>query len=69
MVNGNPCIPDRARCERVIDRLTRPALPLWDGVLAFPWYATSLRAWIYLSLLGLIVFGLMLIQLLFWPFG
>jgi poly-gamma-glutamate synthesis protein (capsule biosynthesis protein) len=31
MVNGDPFIPDAARCERVLDRLTRPALPLWNG--------------------------------------
>lgn len=31
MVNGDPRIPDAARCERVLERLTRPALPLWEG--------------------------------------
>ena len=28
---GDPWIPDAARCEQVLRRLTRPALPLWDG--------------------------------------
>ena len=28
---GDPFIPDAARCEDVIRRLTRPALPLWEG--------------------------------------
>ncbi len=31
MVDGDPRIPDAARCERVLERLTRPALPLWEG--------------------------------------
>ena len=31
MVNGDPRIPDAARSERVLERLTRPALPLWEG--------------------------------------
>jgi poly-gamma-glutamate synthesis protein (capsule biosynthesis protein) len=30
MVNGDPYIPDAARCDRVLDRLTRPALPQWN---------------------------------------
>ena len=28
---GDPWIPDAARCEDVLRRLTRPALPLWEG--------------------------------------
>ncbi|HUQ41914.1 MAG TPA: CapA family protein [Candidatus Limnocylindrales bacterium] len=28
---GDPFIPDAARCEDVLRRLTRPALPLWEG--------------------------------------
>ncbi len=31
MRNGDPWIPDPARCEDVLQRLTRPALPLWEG--------------------------------------
>jgi poly-gamma-glutamate synthesis protein (capsule biosynthesis protein) len=31
MAKGDPYIPDAARCERVLDRLTRPALPMWNG--------------------------------------
>lgn len=31
MVNGEPLIPEVSRCDRVLERLTRPALPLWDG--------------------------------------
>ena len=28
---GDPFIPDATRCEDVLRRLTRPALPLWEG--------------------------------------
>ena len=31
MRGGDPWIPDPARCENVLQRLTRPALPLWEG--------------------------------------
>jgi poly-gamma-glutamate capsule biosynthesis protein CapA/YwtB (metallophosphatase superfamily) len=31
MVDGDPRIPDAARCGRVLERLTRPALPIWNG--------------------------------------
>ena len=31
MRGGDPWIPDRARCEDVLRRLIRPALPLWEG--------------------------------------
>lgn len=31
MRNGDPWIPDAARCAAVLQRLTRPALPLWEG--------------------------------------
>jgi hypothetical protein len=57
------------------ERLTRrrkppppPAHPLWNGVYAFPWYPTSFRAWINLSFIGLVLSGLLLVQILTWPF-
>lgn len=31
MRSGDPWIPDATRCEDVLRRLTRPALPLWEG--------------------------------------
>jgi hypothetical protein len=31
MRSGDPFIPDAKRCEDVLRRLTRPALPLWEG--------------------------------------
>ena len=45
-----------------------PAHPLLEGVYTFPWYARSLKAWVFLTLggLGMGVMALALIAL--WPF-
>jgi hypothetical protein len=41
---------------------TLPDHPLLQGVYSFPWYGTTLRRWIWLSLLMMIV--LVLVQLM-----
>ncbi len=35
-----------------------PSLPWWDGIYTFPFYATTVGAWLWLSL-GMTVFGLL----------
>ncbi len=46
-----------------------PRFPLLGGVYTFPWYRESLRPWLYLTLLGLVLGGLLRLQALTWPFG
>jgi hypothetical protein len=67
--------PDKRMDKRLEDRLffredaPAPASPLWLGVYTFPWYPASLRAWIYLSLTGLLLATMSRLLLLTWPFG
>lgn len=46
-----------------------PAKPLVSGVYSFPWYGTSLRAWLALTLGALILGGLGHLMLVYWPKG
>ena len=52
-------VPDkpRSRIEAMLDEDTPPPppprYPLWSGVYTFPWYTTTLKAWIWLSLAGM----------------
>jgi hypothetical protein len=59
--------------EEALERRSKPPplppYPLWLGVYTFPWYPTSLRAWIYLSLIGLVLCGLLLVLRLTWLLG
>ena len=46
----------RSRIEAMLDEETPPPppprYPLWSGVYTFPWYPTTLKAWVWLSLAG-----------------
>ena len=46
-----------------------PARPLFSGVFTFPWYETSLRAWLWLSIGGFAVGVGLRGMVLFWPGG
>ncbi|HYT90445.1 MAG TPA: hypothetical protein VEL76_17195 [Gemmataceae bacterium] len=46
-----------------------PASPLWGGVYTFPFYPSSVKAWICLSLAGLVVLLILRGMLAWWVFG
>jgi hypothetical protein len=46
---------------RLVERTPQakpPALPLFNGVWTFPWYPTTLRAWVWLGMGGIAVGGI-----------
>jgi hypothetical protein len=69
-------LPERAAAAvaRFDERMLRPreepapARPLWSGVYTFPWYRSSARAWVHLSLFGLVELALLKLLLSVWPF-
>lgn len=46
-----------------------PSWPMWQGIYHFPWYRSSVRAWIYLTILTLTLGTIVRVQIIFWPFG
>ncbi len=72
----SPAETERAAARRklLVEKLLRPrepdppAHPLWTGVYTFPWYPSSMKAWIYLSLTGLVLGAFVRGMLLTWPF-
>lgn len=57
-----PELPSPSELEmRLAERTPQaklPALPLFSGVWTFPWYATTLRTWVWLSFGGIAVGGI-----------
>ncbi len=60
--------------SRLEDRLLKPDLPpppaspLWGGVYNFPWYPTSMNAWVFLSIMGVLLGILVRVMRMTWPF-
>ena len=46
-----------------------PRWPLAEGVLSFPFYDTSRKPWVGLSIWGLATLFMFRLVLEFWPFG
>jgi hypothetical protein len=69
-VPSHPSSPINYFEERLARRQApppRPAHPLWSGVYQFPWYDTSVKRWINLALVSLVLFGFLYVFVLTWP--